>query len=424
MRHRPVLYQCLAIVAAAAACLTACRSAPPTELRDRFEADGGPSVEVRVVVQPEQRGDAPRYLSAAVASLRTLTPWLGPFPYASLSVVDPPWHGAANAAVDDIVIPRTPWWSTAASMAPELATARAVARRYFADVVDKRELPDWFVDGLVEYLARRIVVPLFELTNLPPGYAMFEARYFGGFVPRFVRLRRPPETDGPALSAYRARPRVDANAPASADSRVSLTGKTMSILNTLERWLSPPVFTGAVAEFVRSSRGSQPMLADFARVVSDASGYDLSWLFDQTLEGQAVFDYSVADLASVRAASGKFETTVVVARLGDGLFTGTSTPRVGSFESGRGMALLVNFADGAQAIDRWDGRDARKTFAYRSDAPAVSATIDPEHVLVLDLNLTNNGRTLAPQGGRAAIFWAARWMFWFEHALLTYAALV
>jgi hypothetical protein len=420
------LYQCLA-VGIAAASLTACGGGSPVEVRDHFDAEGLPTVEVRVVVQPEHRGDASRYLAASVAALKTLTPWLGPFPHARLNVVDPPWHGAAAAAADEIVIPRAPWWSAAASMAPELATARGIARRYFAEMVDTRALPDWFVEGMVEYLARLVVTPMFELVNLPPGYAMVEARYFGGFVPRFVRVRLLPEADGGPLADYRARPRPmvgAAHAPASAADRRSLRGKTVLTLNTLERWVSRPVFGGAVAEFVRRSQGRQPTLADFARVVSDASGYDLSWFFDQTLEGQAVFDYSVAEMASVRGTSGKFETSVVAARLGDGLFTGTSTPRVGSFESGSGMTLVVTFADGARAVDRWDGRDPRKTFAYRSDSPALSAVIDPDRVLVLDVNRTNNGRKLALEDGTTATSWATRWMLWFEHALLTYGALV
>ena len=426
MRHRTALYQRFTIVVASVVWLTACGPGSPIELHGRLSAEGSPPVDVRVVVQQEHRTDAQRYLGAAMVALEKLTPWLGAFPQSSLTVVDPPWHYTA-ASSQDLVLPRTPWWSTAPSMAPELATARGIARRYYGEVVDTRALPDWFVDGMVEYLARRIVAPLFEVTNLPPGYAMVEPRYFGGFVPRFVRLRLLPEADGGPLADYRAWPRPNvssAKAPASDADRRSLRGKTVLMLNTLERWVSRPVFAGTMSEFVHSSRGRQPTLADFARVVSDASGYDLSWFFDQTLEGHAVFDYSVAELASARGASGKFETNVVVARLGDGVFTGTRTPRVGSMESGRGMTLLVSFADGARSIERWDGRDERKTFSYRSDSPAVSATVDPDRVLVLDFNRTNNSRTLVPQTGAAATSWAARWLLWFEHAVLTYAALV
>jgi hypothetical protein len=140
--------------------------------------------------------------------------------------------------------------------------------------------------------------------------------------------------------------------------------------------------------------------------------------------GTAAFDYAVAAVSSAPSPGGDFETTVTVARLGDGLFTGTSAPRVGPFESGRGLAFAVQFADGERIVDRWDGRDATRTFVYRSRAAAVSATIDPERTLMLDVNRTNNSRTLAPQSGTAATRWAGRWMVWLEHALLTYAFFV
>ena len=416
--------QRLAIAVGAAAFLIGCKGGSPVEQRGRFEADGLSPVDVRALVQPEHRRDAPRYLRAAIASLETLAPSLGPYPRASLTIVEPAWHAAPSAGVSDVVLRRTPWWSSQASMTPELATARAIARGYWSDVVDTRALPDWFVDGVVEYLARRVVAPLFQFENLPPGFAMVESRYFGGFLPRFVRLRLLPESDGGPLEAYRARPRADAASPASPDDRRSLSGKTVLTLNTLERWVSRPVLDGAVAEFVRSSRGHQPALNDFARTVSAASSQDLSWFFVQTLAGSAVFDYSVAELTSVAAESGGFETTVVVARLGDGLFTGTNAPRVGPYESGRGMTLVVSFAGGERALERWDGRDARKTFEYRGPSRAVSATIDPDRTLVLDIHPTNNSRTIPPHTRTAATRWAARWMIWLENALLTFSALV
>jgi hypothetical protein len=418
------LYPCLVIAVSAATFLTGCGSGSPVDERARFEADGSSPVDVRALVQPEHGRSAARYLRAAIASVRTLTPLLGPYPHASLTIVDPAWNAAPSTGGSEIVLPRTPWWSSPASMTPELATARAIARRYWSEVIDTRAMPDWFVDGAVEYLARRVVAPLFESENLPPGFAMVEPRYFGGFVPRFVRLRLLSESDGGPLEAYRARPHVDVASPPSSDDRRSLIGKTVLTLNTLERWVSRPVFDGAVAGFIRSSRGHQPALNDFARAVSAAASQDLSWFFVQTLAGSAVFDYSVAELTSVATESGGFETTVVVARLGDGLFTGTNAPRVGPYESGRGMTLLVSFADRERAVERWDGRDTRKTFAYRSSSRAVSATIDPDRTLVLDVHMANNSRMIPPHNGTAATRWAARWMIWLENALLTFSALV
>jgi len=156
----------------------------------------------------------PRYTAAAASALKQNTAWLGSMPQSSLTIVDPPWRTTA-AVADDVVIvlDRTPWWSSPTSMTLELAVARAVSRRAWADAMPRADLPGWFVQGLVELSARRAVVPLFESENLPPGFAFLEARFFGGFVPRFVRVRLLEETDGEPLPAYRARPGASTGVP-------------------------------------------------------------------------------------------------------------------------------------------------------------------------------------------------------------------
>jgi hypothetical protein len=195
-------------------------------------------------------------------------------------------------------------------------------------------------------------------------------------------------------------------------------------LGTLDRRLGRPVFDAVVGEFVAAFRGRQPALEDFERTASRVSGQDLSWFFDATFRSSDVYDYGVARLASQPRPDGVFETTVVARRYGDAQFTGSSTPPVGEYESGRGVELLVTFADGRRHIDYWDGRGREKTFQYHSAARAVSAVVDPDRTLLLDLQQTNNSKTLAPRTGPAATRWAGRFMLWLENSLLTCASLV
>ncbi len=152
-----------------------------------------------------------RYTAAAASALKQNTAWLGPISQTSMTIVDPPWR-MTNAASPDgaIVLDRTPWWSASTSMTPELAVARALSRRAWAEAMPQARLPAWFVDGLVELSARRAVVPLFESENLSPGYAFMEARFFGGFVPRFVRVRLLEETDGDPLAGVSRQRRAHA----------------------------------------------------------------------------------------------------------------------------------------------------------------------------------------------------------------------
>jgi len=396
----------------------------PIDALGTFERPDGVRVEVRARIQAEHRRDGPRYVRGAIAALATTTSWLGLPSRQSITVLDPPWHGAPIAEPSAYLLERTPWWSSGTSMTPELAAARAVASARWAEAVDISRLPTWFVQGLIEYTARRAVVPVFQGQNLQPGYAMLELRYFGALIPRFVRIRLMPETDGDPVSAYRARPGVSPSTPSTANDEKSLAGKTVLTLSTVEHWLGTPVFDGVLAAFARASHTQPPTLESFAGVASASSGQDLSWLLHQAFGGAATFDYAVTDFSSVSNAEGRFATRVVVSRLGDGVFSGASAPRVGPYESGRGITMAVVFADGERAIDTWDGRDERRVFEYRSASRAQSATVDPDRKLLLDINQTNNSLTMSPRGAAAATRWAARWMLWLENALLGYGALI
>ena len=375
-------------------------------------------------MQSEHSANARRYLDGAVACIGTLTSWMSAFPRNQVAIVDPPRHASPPADASLIVLEATPWWSSPAAMAPELATARGVARRGWSEAINERALPAWFMEGLVEYTARRAVTPLFQGVNLSPGYAMLELRFFAGFVPRFVRIRLQPDVDGDPLPVYRAHPRVDPRTPSTPEEQRSLAAKTVLALNTLELWIGQPAFDAVLAQFVTASRSQPLTIDDFTGIASATTGQDLSWMLTPMLRGMATFDYAVADLQTRPSTAGGFETAVVVERRGDGQFTGATAPPDGPFESGRGIAVLVAFEDGDRLIDTWDGRDQRKTFRYRSASRAMSATVDPDRKLLLDVNRTNNSMAVATRARMAATRWSARWMLWLEQLLMTYAALV
>ena len=198
----------------------------------------------------------------------------------------------------------------------------------------------------------------------------------------------------------------------------------MLALGTLERWLGRPAFDEVVVDFIRESRGRTPTIADFERSASDVSGQNLSWFFGDAFRSSDRFDYGVGLLTSDRQLDGAFVTVVVARRFGDARFTGASAAPIGPFESGRGITLRVTFEDGQRRTDSWDGRGREKAFTYRSPARAVSASVDPDRTILLDLQQTNNSRTLSPRAGAAAARWAARWLSWLENALLNYGAFV
>jgi hypothetical protein len=84
----------------------------------------------------------------------------------------------------------------------------------------------------------------------------------------------------------------------------------------------------------------------------------------------------------------------------------------------------VTFDGGATANERWDGRERWRLYSYVRAEAATAAEVDPGHVLALDVNLTNNSRTLAPRGVAAATKWSLKWMVWLQDCLLSWSFLV
>jgi hypothetical protein len=128
-------------------------------------------------------------------------------------------------------------------MAPETAAARAVSRTYISRAIDTSALPAGFVDALVEYCARRGVSKIVDRKYLASYPGRAEARYFGGFVPRDLRVQ---------LSAM------------SGGDRALLAARH------LERWTGSPTFDAILLEFLAAPKSTRPTLDDFARVASRA----------------------------------------------------------------------------------------------------------------------------------------------------------
>ncbi|HEX5214976.1 MAG TPA: hypothetical protein VFV98_05905 [Vicinamibacterales bacterium] len=99
-------------------------------------------------------------------------------------------------------------------------------------------------------------------------------------------------------------------------------------------------------------------------------------------------------------------STVVVRRIGDGMFP---------------VPVRVRFDDGTETTEAWDGRERWHAFTYRTPARVAAVDVDPERMLLLDLDYTNNSWTARPRAAEAASRWAWRWLTWAQDFLLTYA---
>jgi hypothetical protein len=302
----------------------------------------------------------------------------------------------------------TRWLAPENGGSPEGVTVHEAGHQFWYGIVGNNEFEDaWMDEGFNTFSTARALAQAF-----PPSHLV--VRYFGGFVPwrfRDIVLKR--GTDGNRLDGYRRAAKSDAQATPSYRYFPGTGGaitynKTALWLNTLERWIGWPALQKIMAtQFARWKFG-HPEPGDFFAVANEVSGRNLDGYFDEVYRGSNVFDYGVQDLRSASDGRG-FRTTVVVRRYGEAIFP---------------VDVRVTFANGDRVTERWTGRDRWKLYSYDRPSRALSAEVDPGRVLLLDVNYTNNSRTLEPKGGDAATKWTATWMVWLQDALLSYASLL
>lgn len=395
------------------------------EKRARFEHPALPPVDMRLLLQPEHEGQAERHFEATRAALRHYGEWYGAYPYGHITVIDPAWQsGAGGMEYPTLFTAGTRLFAPAHAGQPEGVTVHEAGHQFWYGMVASNEFEHaWLDEGLNTYSTARVMEQVFY-----PNY--YTRRYFGDFIPwTFPDLALTRDSEGNRMPAFRAVAKNDDQStptwrywPGSA-SAISYN-KTALWLHTLERMLGWDTLQRILSTYFARYAFKHPGPEDFFAVVNEVSGRDLTWFFDQVHRSSNVFDYAVDVFRSTPAAArgylgeaggqnfekakrsdGTFHTTVVVRRLGEGTFP---------------VDVRVMFENGEQQRWNWDGKDRWKAFEVDTPVRAVSAEVDPERILLLDVNTTNNSASLSPSGPAAARKWSLAWLIWMQDHLLTY----
>ena len=369
-----------------------------------------PPVAMRLLLQPEHAAQADRHFDATRTTLKYYGEWYGAYPYGHITIVDPAFQsGAGGMEYPTLFTAGTRWIAPRLVSRPEGVTVHEAGHQFWYGIVGNNEFEDaWMDEGFNQFSTARALA-----AAATPDF--YEQRYFGGFVPfvfRGMPLSR--EVDENGLAGYRASAKRDAQStpsfryfPASAGGITY--SKTALWLNTMERWLGWATLQRIMSTHFARWKFAHPKPQDFFDTANATAGRDLTPFFDEVYRGSNVFDYGVQDVRGAAGAGGQQRTTVIVRRFGEAIFP---------------VDVATTFDNGERVVEHWDGRDRWKAFTYERAARAISAEVDPDRVLLLDVNWTNNSRTTQPQGPRAATKWSLKWMVWLQDCLLSWAALV
>ena len=374
-----------------------------------FEHPTLPPVEMRLLLQPEHAGQADRHFDATRTTLKYYGEWFGPYPYGHITIVDPAFQsGAGGMEYPTLFTAGTRWLAPENVITPEGVTVHEAGHQFWYGIVGNNEFEDaWMDEGFNTFSTARAIAQVYD-----PNYLAL--RYFGGFVPWvFKAVVMPRETEGNGLAGYRRTAKSDVQATPTFRYFPSTGGnitynKTGLWLNTMERWLGWPTLQRIMSTHFDRWKFKHPKPADFFAIANEASGRDLGWFFDRVYRSADVFDYGVDSLSVAPVPSG-FRSTVIVRRYGEATFP---------------TDVRVTFDDGERVTEHWDGAERWRMYTYERPSSVLSAEVDPDHVLLLDVDYTNNSKTLQPSTARAATKWSLKWMVWLQDCLLAWAALV
>jgi hypothetical protein len=401
------------------------------EKRQQFTMPGRAPVQMRLLIQPEHEYLAERHFAAASATLLRFGQWYGAYPYPTLTIVDPAWQSQSEGMeYPTIFTAGTRWLSPAQSNDPEYVVIHEAGHQFWYGMVANNEVEHaWLDEGITEFSDSRVQWEAFQ-----PNYLV--QRFFGDFIPwqyRDIALQR--ATDTNYMNAYRRAPDRDSLSVPTAmlwpGTHQNMSyHKAALMLHTLERMYTWEVLQKALSMFFSRSKFKHPHPTEFFEVLDQVTGQDHKWFIEQVYNSSNKFDYAIDGLTSEAVSSrglfegaenteglrfqentegGTFRTTVVARRLEAGQFP---------------VDVLVTFANGEQAREKWSGQGRWTVFTFDRPVRAVSAQIDPERVLLLDTNFTNNSVTLEPQADRAATKWSLRWMVWLQDLMMTWAFIV
>jgi hypothetical protein len=378
------------------------------ERHERFESRGLPPVDMRLMLQPEHARQAERFFSATRAALGYYGEWFGPYPYGHVTIIDPAWQSRAGGMeYPTLFTGGTSWLSPEHDFDPRDTVVHETGHQWWYGMVGSNEFEDaWLDEGINTYANVR--------ADAEAGFPQYSlVRYFfGGFVPWVLNdVHWDRVTFGDDVSSYRGSATVDIQSTPSYQywpgNPTPITySKTALWLHTLERALGWPIMQQILSTYFSRWAFRHPGPADFFAVANEKSARDLTPFFDQVYRGSSTFDYGVQSVQSTPAGKDSFHVDVVVRRYGDGIFP---------------VTVLITFSDGGQTRVAWDGSARWKLISVDHATGALSAQVDPDQILLLDTNFTNNSYTTEPQGPRAATKWAAKWMVWLEDQLLTWA---
>ncbi len=351
-----------------------------------YQSQMGP-IKLRFLMQPAHWDQVERHEKITRETLDHFEKWYGPYPYKTLTVVDPePGSAAGGMEYPTFITGDSTWWLPNGIRLVELVVEHEFGHQYWYGMVATNEFEDaWMDEGINSYTEVKVLDSILgKKTSIMDfaGMTMGEREQ--------QRLGYIGEADRDAMTQ-------PAYGYVNSGSYAGITyGKTATVLLTLEGIIGEDAMAKAMHNYFMKYRFTHPTKEDFLKTVEEAAGKDLHWYFNQAVYGSQVLDYEILGVnssptnwyedkpekkADKKANDTVYQSYVTVHRKGDFVLP---------------VEVEVKFDNGEKIREHWDGQSRWTRFAYQNKAKAISAEIDPDHTVQLDRDMLNNSFVVEP----------------------------
>lgn len=397
-----------------------------------------PDVRMILLIKPEHKSQVERHFKALRAAIKYYGLWYGPYPYETVTMVDPPFRtGSGGMEYPTLFTAGTGVLRDKRVLSPEGVIIHEFGHGYWYGLAANNEFEEaWLDEGINTYSTGKALAKAYgpgmfstSLFGLPLSWFFNFPFYYDCELDRIGAIMMT-EIDPITTFSWRFYNRASYG--------LNVYFRASTCLYTLERLLGEEQMLRILRTFQMRFRFKHPHTQDFIDVVNEVSGRDMSWFFEELFFSTFNFDYGIASLKSYEKkeffrgtfdADGKKEeitkrdltgmkkkrekaetqkiytTEVKVRRFGEARLRGEAA-----------VKLRVLFEDGSEEVRFWDGQKRWEKYAFEGPAKARSAEIDPDFIWLIDSNLANNSLKTKPCR-KGVIRAAAKVMFWFQSAL-------
>ena len=357
-------------------------------------------VNIKLVLQPEHRGQEKRHFDAAKVALQHFDDWYGEYPYTTLTLVD--GVGGSNGMEYPTLITcgtyyGLPDWFRVL----ELVIIHEFGHQYWYGLLASNEFEEaWLDEGINSYTEMRIMDDAYG----PGGTIDFPGAPFSNSdIQRLSYTKNSPTRD----AIFRKSWEYGNNNSYGRNSYA----KPASVLYTLEKHVGEETMRSIIRTYYDRWRFKNPTTRDFIAVANEVAGEDLSWFFDQFIYGSVAVDYRVQAIqvkktSADSVATETYRSTVTLERVEDGVFP---------------LDVRVDFSSGRSETIAWDGRDKWKKYEFDGEEKVTEVYIDPDNKVFLDTNRSNNRKVKEPETGIGSKY-GLKMMVWLQQLYQLVAA--